>query len=134
MAGSRIMAENPDKKLIIDDDWKKEAQTEKDKLAKEEEAEEKGGRAADARHAQMPEADFSGLVSMLATQAFFALGLIRLKGEPETPPDLEAAKFNIDMLIMLEEKTKGNLSAEETALLDQTLHQLRLAFVQLSKV
>jgi hypothetical protein len=128
------MAEDQDKKLIIDEDWKKEAQTEKDKLVKEEKAEDKGAGDAGGRHAHLPEADFSGLVSMLATQAFFALGLIRLKGEPESPPDLEAAKFNIEMLIMLQEKTKGNLSEEEAALLDQTLHQLRLAFVQLSKM
>jgi hypothetical protein len=128
------MAENQDKKLIIDEDWKKEAQKEKDKLAKEENAGEKAEQAGDARHGQLPEADFAGLVSMMATQAFFALGLIRLKGEPESAPDLDAAKFNIDMLIMLQEKTKGNLSAEEAALLDQTLHQLRLAFVQLSKM
>ena len=47
-------------------------------------------------------------------------------------PDLEAAKFNIDMLAMLEEKTKGNLSPEEAGLLEQTLHQLRMAFVQLT--
>ncbi len=127
------MAENQDKKLIIDEDWKKEAQTEKDKLAKEERAEEKAEQAGDARHGQLPEADFAGLVSMMATQAFFALGLIRLKGEPESAPDLDAAKFNIDMLIMLQDKTKGNLTPEEAGLLDQTLHQLRMAFVQLSK-
>ena len=127
------MAENPEKKLIIDEDWKKEAQTEKEKLAKEEKAEEKTERAEGARQGQLPEADFAGLVSMMATQAFFALGLIRLRGEPESAPDLDAAKFNIDMLIMLQEKTKGNLTAEEAALLDQTLHQLRMAFVQLSK-
>ena len=128
------MADNQDKKLIIDEDWKKEAQKEKESLAQKEETEPKAGGPAGARHGAMPEGDFTGLVSMLATQAFFALGLIRVKGEPEGPPDLEAAKFNIDTLSMLEEKTKGNLSAEETALLDQTLHQLRLAFVELSKV
>ena len=127
------MADNQDKKLIIDDDWKKEAQTEKEKLAEKEKTEPKGRAPSGKRAAALPEADFSGLVSMMATQAFFALGLIRVKGEPETPPDLEAAKFNIDLLGMLEEKTKGNLSEEEAGLLEQTLHQLRMAFVELSK-
>lgn len=125
------MAENQDKKLIIDDDWKREAQNEKEKLAEKEDLQEVR-RPAGRRPDTLPEADFPGLVSMVATQAFFALGLIRLKGEPETPPDLEAAKFNIDMLAMLEEKTKGNLSPEEAGLLEQTLHQLRMAFVQLT--
>ena len=115
------MAENQDKKLIIDEDWKKEAQKEK--------AEAKGH---GARRGPLPEADFPSLVSMLATQAFFALGLLRVKGEPEAPPDLEAAKYNIDMLGMLEQKTKGNLQAEEARLLEDTLHNLRMAFVQLT--
>jgi hypothetical protein len=127
------MADNQDKKLIIDEDWKKEAETEKEKLAEKEKTEPKGRGPSGKRAGALPEADFAGLVSMMATQAFFALGLIRAKGEPETPPDLEAAKFNIDMLGMLEEKTKGNLSEEEAGLLEQTLHQLRMAFVELSK-
>ena len=124
------MAENQDKKLIIDDDWKKEAQKEKEVLAEKEKAEEKehGG-----RHGPLPDADFPSLVSMLATQAFFALGLLRIKGEPETKPDLEAAKYNIDVLAMLQEKTKGNLQPEEIKLLEDTLYNLRMAFVQLSK-
>jgi len=122
-----------DKKLIIDEDWKKEAQKEKDKLAEKETTEKKGRGPSGRRHGALPEADFAGLVSMLATQAFLALGLIRLKGEPETPPDLEAGKFNIDMLGMLEEKTQGNLSDDEAKLLEETLHNLRMAFVELSK-
>jgi len=123
------MAENQDKKLIIDEDWKKEAQKEKEVLAEKEKAEAKDH---GARRGPLPEADFPSLVSMLATQAFFALGLLRVKGEPEAPPDLEAAKYNIDMLGMLEQKTKGNLQSEEARLLEDTLHNLRMAFVQLT--
>lgn len=125
------MAENQDKKLIIDDDWKKEAQQEKEVLAEKEktEATDRG-----ARRGPLPEADLPSLVSMLATQALLALGLVRVKGEPEAPPDLEAAKYNIDMLDMLEQKTQGNRSSEETQLLKDTLYDLRMAFVRLSKV
>jgi hypothetical protein len=124
------MADNQDKKLIIDDDWKKEAQKEKEVLAEKEQAEEKGH---GGRQGPLPEADFPTLVSMLATQAFFALGLLQIKGEPKAAPDLEAAKYNIDILSMLEEKTKGNLQPEEAKLLEDTLYNLRMAFVQLSK-
>ena len=83
----------------------------------------------------MPEANFSGLVSMLATQAFYALGLIRPEEDKdkEIEPDWQIAKFNIDMLGMLEEKCKGNLTDEEADLLKSTLDQLRMLFVQLSK-
>ncbi len=131
------MANDQEKKLIIDDDWKQEAKREKEILAakeqedqlKEEEAQTHG------RTGSLPPAELSGLVSMLATQAFFALGLVRAQGEPaeEKEPDLEMAKFNIDLLDMLEEKTKGNLTDQESKLLQDTLNQLRMAFVQMSK-
>ena len=77
-------------------------------------------------------ADFTGLVSMLATQAFFSLGIIRSEEDKDTPPDLRLAQYNIDMLDIIKEKTKGNLSDEEDKFIEGTLHQLRMAFVQVS--
>ena len=131
------MAEDQQKKLIIDDDWKEEAKREKEILAaKEKEDQHKEEEAAThGRSGALPPAELSGLVSMLATQAFFALGLVRAQGEPEgeKEPDLEMAKFNIDLLAMLEEKTKGNLTDQEAKVLKDTVSQLRMAFVQMSK-
>ncbi len=125
------MAED-NSKIIIDEDWKKEAQREKELLAeKEKEQGQQKQRAGRIRG--LPEADLPGLVNMLATQAFFALGLLRLKDQPQTPPDLEAARYNIDMLAMLETKTKGNLTAEEAQMLADTLHNLRMAYIEISK-
>jgi hypothetical protein len=46
--------------------------------------------------------------------------------------DLEMAKHNIDLLELLEEKTKGNLSSEETQLLTHLLFQVRMHYVQAS--
>jgi len=66
---------------------------------------------------------------MLATQALFALGLIRVQGEEEREPDLEMARYNIDMLDMLSEKTKGNLTPEEQKMLKNTLADLHMGFV-----
>ena len=124
-----------EKKIIIDDDWKQEAQKEKEELAAEQDAEKEKQAEADEQGQQLPPADFSGLISMFATQAFFALGLIRTKEEEdkEKAPDLPLAKFNIDMIETIEKKTEGNLDEEEKQLLDSTLHQLRMLFVQLSK-
>jgi hypothetical protein len=118
--------EKQDKKIIIDEDWKVQAQKEKEILKEQQEKE--------AQQHEMPPADFMGLVSMLATQAFFALGLIRPEEQKDqqVEPDFVMAKFHIDMLGMLEEKTKGNLSTEEQQLLKSTLDQLRMLFVQLS--
>jgi Pyruvate/2-oxoacid:ferredoxin oxidoreductase gamma subunit len=126
-----------EKKIIIDDDWKQEAQKEKEELAAEQESEKEKQAEAEAvkQGQQLPPADFTALVNMFATQAFFALGLIRTKEEEdkEKEPDLPMAKFNIDMIDIIEKKTDGNLEKEEKEMLDSTLHQLRMLFVQLSK-
>ena len=121
-----------EKKIIIDEDWKQQAQKEKETLKEQEKAEHEN---AEQPRPELPEADFAGLVSMLATQAFYALGMIRPEGDKdkEAEPDWAMAKFNIDMLGMLEDKCKGNLSDEEVKLLKGTLDQLRMVFVQLSK-
>ena len=121
-----------EKKIIVDEDWKAQAQKEKETLKEQEKVEHE---KKEEPRPPMPEANFSGLVSMLATQAFYALGLIRPEGDEEkqVEPDWQIAKFNIDMLGMLEEKCKGNLTEEEAGLLKSTLDQLRMLFVQLSK-
>lgn len=119
-----------DKKIIIDEDWKAQAQKEKEQLKAQEQ------HPADASEEPMlPEADFSGLVSMLATQAFYALGLLQPEGADEEPiePNFMIAQFNIDTLSMLEEKCKGNLTDDEARMLKETLSQLRMLFVQLSQ-
>ena len=123
-----------EKKIIVDDDWKQQAQKEKEQLKQqqEEKAEEQAKPEAGER-SPLPPANFPGLVSMLATQVFFALGLIATEQNKDAKPDLEMAKFNIDMLTVLEEKTKGNLSGDEAKLLTETLSQLRMAFVQVSQ-
>ena len=121
-----------EKKIIIDEDWKAQAQKEKEALKEQEKVEHE---KEEQPRPQIPEANFSGLVSMLATQAFYALGLIRPEGDEDkkVEPDWEIAKFNIDMLTMLEGKCKDNLTDEEAGLLKSTLDQLRMLFVQLSK-
>ena len=125
--------ENGEKKIIVDDDWKVQAQKEKEKLAEQEKAEREGKESA-GPGPQLPPAEFPSLISMLATQAFFALGLVRTKEDDKDPAvDLPMAKFNIDMLEVIEEKTKGNLDKEEAEMLEKTLHQLRMTYVKLSE-
>jgi len=123
------MAEE-EKKIIIDEDWKAQAQREKEELKKQEQEEK-----ARPQRDELPPADLTRLISMLATQAFFALGLIRSEADKdkEIEPDLEVARYHIDMISMLQEKCKGNLTDEEDKLLSSTLSQLRMAFVHLSK-
>jgi hypothetical protein len=119
-----------EKKIIIDQDWKKEAKAEKEKLSKETRESQETPEQDSQR---LPDADFSVLVSMLSTQALFAMGLVAPEGmEDKIKKDLKLAQFNIDLLAVLEEKTKGNLAKEESELLSGSLSQLRMAYVNVA--
>jgi len=124
-----------EKKIIIDEDWKNQAQQEKDILKEKEKAEKQEQPAeepgADER-GPLPEANLGSLINMLTTQALFAMGVLQVKGQENHPVDLQLAKYNIDMLGVLEEKTKGNLSEDEQAAIDNTLNELRMGFVQIT--
>jgi len=121
-----------DKKIIVDEDWKQQAQREKEILAAQEEAEKKKEQQEDERRGPLPEGNFAALISMLTTQALFALGLLQVKGQEKRQPDLELARYNIDMLETLEEKTKGNLTGEEEIVLANTLNELRMGYVKVA--
>ena len=126
-----------DKKIIIDEDWKQQAQREKEILAAQEKAEKEKAEKEKApqdkfRHGPLPKGDFAALISMLVTQALFALGVLQVEGQEKKEPDLELAKYNIDMLETIEEKTKGNLTEEEEKVLENTLGQVRMAYVKVA--
>ena len=148
-------------KIIVDEDWKAQAQAEKEGLAEkaaeqagkeatkdagteqagaeqagaEQAGAEKAGaeKAADAGAAvgDFPEipADLSTLISSLATQAMMALGQFPNPISGKNEVNLPFAQHMIDTLAMLQEKTEGNRTAEESTLLANALHQLRMGFV-----
>jgi len=120
-----------EKKIIVDEDWKQQTQREKEVLAAQEKAKEKKAGEDKAERHPLPKGNFAALISMLTTQALFAMGVLKVEGQ-EKEPDLELAKYNIDMLETLEEKTKGNLTEEEKKVLENTLSQLRMAYVKVA--
>jgi len=122
-----------EKKIIVDEDWKQEAQKEKEILAAQQETEEKDKQEEKTSRGPLPEGNFAALISMLTTQALFALGLLQVKGQEKREPDLELAKYNIDMLQILDEKTKGNLTTEEETVLANTLNELRMGYVKVAE-
>lgn len=75
------------------------------------------------------EANFSVLVMSIASSAAMALGLAPHPETGETKKDKNMAKFNIDLLLMLKDKTTGNLSQDEIRLLENVLSDLQLKFV-----
>jgi hypothetical protein len=81
----------------------------------------------------LPPPSFSLLIHTLSLQALAALGQVPDPSGKVTAPRLDLAKHTIDTLGILEEKTRGNLTSEEAALLERILHELRLAYVALSR-
>ena len=75
-----------------------------------------------------PVASLEMLLMTHHTQAVMALGMMPDPMSGETSANKNAAKFHIDMLSVIEEKTKGNLTSEEAESLSSILHQLRMAF------
>jgi hypothetical protein len=121
-----------EKKIIVDEDWKQQAQKEKEILAAQEEAEKKKAGEQPKDRPPLPRGDFAALVSMLVTQALFSLGMLQVEEQGEKEPDLQLAKYNIDMLETLEQKTKGNLTKEEETVLKNMLDQLRMSYVKVA--
>ncbi|MFM1881796.1 MAG: hypothetical protein RJA05_205 [Planctomycetota bacterium] len=114
-------------KLHIDADWKEQAQAEKEKLSQKiDDSPRQPGPD------ELPPADMRALVGSLASQALMGLGAY---ADPQTGRamiDLMGSRFAIDLLGVLEEKTKGNLTPEEASELKEVLSELRQRFVQIA--
>lgn len=157
----------PQPKLIIDTDWKAQAQAEKERLAAQappkpaarpagpvpnapvgaaspgptptagpEQGQGQGqSQGQDQDQEGLPqEAQLQDLVSLLVTQALVYLGAFPDPKTGQAMVSLEYAKLHIDLLGVLQEKTKGNLKAPEQKLLDRAVGELRMEFVEVAKV
>jgi len=114
-------------KIIVDSDWKEEARKEKEELEQEPRDMPPPG--------EIPEPSFVEMIQMIVLQASVGLGAVQ---DPQTgqrvSTNLPVAKHYIDLLEVLQTKTKGNLDDNEEALIDATLHELRMAFVQVAGI
>jgi hypothetical protein len=124
------------KKIIIDEDWKSTVEAEKEAARRERETLEAGeggptssAPAAPGAEMPLPPASFEMLVTTLATEAMIGLGQVPHPMTGKVHADRAQARYAIDMLEMLAEKTKGNLTPGEDRGLRDLLHQLRMAFV-----
>jgi hypothetical protein len=88
--------------------------------------------AFDRQAGRRAKLDFETLIRSFAGTAMLQLGLVEDPVHGRIPPDLEAARETIDMLGLLEEKTRGNLTPSEQRFLDDVLYQLRVSFVALT--
>ncbi len=81
----------------------------------------------------LPEIDFGTFVMSLATSALVHLGEVKHPNATEEHRSLPMAKQTIDILGMLRERTRGNLTKEEAELLEQLLLDLRMKYVAANK-
>ncbi len=124
----RFTSEGESKNLKAEEAEKSKSEEKPTNAASEERPEEQ------TRQEQPPRPlDFAGFVVSLANTALFQLGLIKIPGGEEAKKDLHGARQTIDLIALLEEKTRGNLTDQEAKILKETLFQLRMAFVESSK-
>lgn len=114
---------NEKPRLLIDSGWKDKVDREKEQLQSE-------LKESFQRNRDIPPADFTLHCTSLATQALIFLGVIENPMTGQTEQDLEQARFLIDILAMLQEKTKGNLTDDEAASLEHLLGELKLEWVR----
>ena len=104
---------------------------EKEGVKKEEKMEEP--KKEEAKRTPLPEVNFNSLIFSLSSSALLHIGEISDPQSGETKKDLDLAKHSIDIIAMLKDKTKGNLTDEEQQFLDNILTDLRLRYVKASK-
>lgn len=78
----------------------------------------------------LPKIDFSSFILSLYSSGLVQLGKVEDPSTGEKSINLDLAKHTIDMIAMLDEKTKGNLNEEEQNLLKALLSEIRMAYVE----
>jgi hypothetical protein len=87
------------------------------------------GKAPEDEARQRPPIDFPSYLLSYYTQGLVLLGEVPNPYTNKKEEDVEAARHTVDILSMLEEKTKGNLTKEEQQLLESVLYELRMKFM-----
>jgi hypothetical protein len=123
---------NPsEKKLYVDEDWKSQVEAEKAADAGEKQETEP---ATEKRPSEpLPPPSLTFLASTLYLQGAISMGLLPNPLSDKSELQLDRAKHAIDMLAMLQQKTEGNRTPEESEEIEAMLHQLRMAFVEIKK-
>ncbi len=140
-----------EKKIIIDEDWKTQVEAEKvaaeadrsevkegqgtDAVAQDAVAQESAPEAvAEPGAIPLPPADFTTIISMLATQAMLNLGSLPNPMTGKADKNLPQAKHAIDLIEVLQQKTAGNCNPQEASMMENLLHELRMAYVHVQNM
>lgn len=104
-----------------------------DRRGSHEEAGTQAQAAPGAEAAALPPVDFHTFILSLGSSALLHLGELEHPEAGGPKQDLSLAKHTIDILAMLQDKTKGNLTAPEEKLIESLLFDLRLRYVEATK-
>ncbi len=115
-----------DKRFSAEKEGEKESEPKKEETKKEEPKREE----ATGRELPLPEIDFASFLLSISTSALIQLGEIPDPATKQPVKQLPLAKQTIDLIGMLKEKTKGNLTPEEEKLIDHLLYDLRMRYVK----
>ena len=119
-----------EKKIIIDEDWKSQVESEREAASKEQESK---ATSPEQPSTPLPPPSLTFLAGTLYLQGVVSLGVLPSPTSDKPEVHLEQAKHAIDTLEMLHKKTEGNRTPEETKEMDTMLHELRLAYVGMEK-
>ena len=106
---------------------------EKPEEEKKKEAPKTEDQRGETKMPPIPEVNFSSLIFSLSSSALFHLGEIADPETNEKKKDLPLAKHAIDTIVILEEKTEGNLTEEEKRFIESVLTDLRWRYVRATK-
>ncbi|MBI4245506.1 MAG: DUF1844 domain-containing protein [Planctomycetes bacterium] len=114
------MEEKSDSTKQIDDAWKQQVQKEQVESSSKDKQE------------AYTKPTFYDVIAMYTMQSLFFLGMLKDPNNPdfESKVDLQSAKLNIDILSLLQDKSKGNLTEEENVYLTNTLNELRVLYIK----
>jgi hypothetical protein len=120
-----------DKRLFTaDGEVNREQEVVREKTKPDESAEQKKTDDRKGRSVPLPEVDFASFVLTLSSSALFHFGEFADPVSGKRERNLDMAKQTIDILGVLREKTRGNLSKDEEHLMDSLLHELRIKYVE----
>lgn len=85
------------------------------------------------QHHEPAKVTFESFIMLMSTQALISMGIVPDPTKEDSEPNLPLARHTIDTLAMIRDKTKGNLTRDESAFLEDALHQLRMRYVELAR-
>ena len=123
-----------DRRFFDEDGESKEDEKDKEEIQKEDKKKDKAEeKREDSERPPLPEVNFNSLIFSLSSSALFHLGEIADPQTGKTMVDLPLAKHSIDTIAMLKDKSKGNLTEEESKFIESILTDLRWRYVKATK-